>query len=107
MISTNPVRFSVLCIVGYYGREVMGVQQYFSNIVAVSFIGGGNRSTCRKPLTNFITQCCIEYTSLALWVILHHLLMQNHHRLVSHDRLFVFLRQIRLMLNYLLHPLDM
>jgi hypothetical protein len=36
-------------------------QQYFSYIVAVSFIGGGNRSiqrkpqTCRKSLTNFIT----------------------------------------------------
>ena len=37
-------------------------------IVAVSFIGGGNQSTRRKPptchksLTNFIS-CCIEYTS--------------------------------------------
>jgi len=36
-------------------------QQYFSYILAVSFIGGGNRSTrrkpptCRKSLTNFIT----------------------------------------------------
>jgi hypothetical protein len=35
----------------------------------VSFIGRGNRSTQRKPLTchksltNFITYCCIEYTS--------------------------------------------
>jgi hypothetical protein len=35
-------------------------QQYLSYIVAVSFIGGGNRSTqrksstCRKSLTNFI-----------------------------------------------------
>jgi len=43
--------------------------QYFSYIVTVSFIGGGNQSTCRKPqtcrksLTNFITQCCIKYTS--------------------------------------------
>jgi hypothetical protein len=26
-------------------------QQYFSYIVAVSFIGGGNQSTRRKPLT--------------------------------------------------------
>jgi hypothetical protein len=26
-------------------------QQYFSYIVAVSFIGGGNRGTQRKPLT--------------------------------------------------------
>jgi hypothetical protein len=44
-------------------------QQYFSYMVAVSFIGGGNRSThrkpptCRKSLTNFITKFCIEYTS--------------------------------------------
>jgi len=36
-------------------------QQYFSYMMAVSFIGGGNRSTQRKPLiyrkllTNFIT----------------------------------------------------
>ena len=32
-------------------------QLYFRFIVAVSFIGGGNRSTrtCRKSLTNFIT----------------------------------------------------
>ena len=40
----------------------------FSYIVAVSFIGGGNRSirrkpsTCSKSLSNFIAQCCIEYT---------------------------------------------
>ena len=44
-------------------------QQYFRYIMAVSFIGGGNRSLrrkpspCRKSLTNFITQCCIEHTS--------------------------------------------
>ena len=37
--------------------------------MAVSFISGGNWSTrrkppsCRKPSTNFITKCCIEYTS--------------------------------------------
>jgi hypothetical protein len=45
------------------------IQQYVSYIVAVSFIGEGNQSTrrkpltCRKSLTNFITQCCIEYIS--------------------------------------------
>jgi hypothetical protein len=44
-------------------------QQYFSYIVAVSFIGGGYRSTrrkpptCRKSLTNVIAYCCIKYTS--------------------------------------------
>ena len=45
-------------------------QQYFSYIVGVRFIGGGNRSIRRKQptycksLTNFITQYCIKYTSL-------------------------------------------
>jgi hypothetical protein len=43
---------------------------FSSYIVVVSFIGGGNRSTQRKPLacykslTNLITYSCIEYTSL-------------------------------------------
>ena len=42
------------------GHHVM-VQHYFSYIVAVNFIGGGNRRaqrkppTCRKSLTNIIT----------------------------------------------------
>jgi hypothetical protein len=37
--------------------------------MVVNFIGGGNWSalrklpTCRKSLTNFVTYCCIEYTS--------------------------------------------
>jgi hypothetical protein len=39
-----------------------------SHIVAVSFIGGGNQSTQRKPLTcksltNFIKECWIDFTS--------------------------------------------
>ena len=48
-------------------------QQYFSYIMAVSFIGGENRSmqrkplTCRKSLTNFITWCCMEYPSPSTW----------------------------------------
>ena len=43
-----------------YGVECH-FQQYFSYIMAVNFIGGGNWSTrrkplsCRKSLTNFIT----------------------------------------------------
>jgi hypothetical protein len=47
--------------------------QYFSYIVAVTFIGGGNRSnqrippTCRRSLTNFITYCCIKYTTPWTW----------------------------------------
>ena len=45
------------------------LKKYFSYIVVVSFIGGENRSTKRKPpigrksLTKFITECYIEYTS--------------------------------------------
>jgi hypothetical protein len=40
------------------------IQQYFSYVVAVSYIGGGSRrtkrkpTTCHKSLTNFITYCC-------------------------------------------------
>ena len=34
-----------------YGVE-RHFQQYFSNIMTVSFIGGGNQSTWRKPLTS-------------------------------------------------------
>jgi len=43
-----------------YGAE-RHFQQHFSNIVAISFIGGGNQSTrrksptCHKSMTNFIT----------------------------------------------------
>jgi hypothetical protein len=38
--------------------------QYFSYIMAVSFIGGGNRSTQRKPLT-----CCRSVQSLSHTVV--------------------------------------
>ena len=50
-----------------YGDE-RHFQQYFRYIMKVSFIGGGNWSTrrkpqtCRKSLTNCITQCCIDHT---------------------------------------------
>jgi len=35
-------------------------QQYFSYIVVVSFIGGGNRSTRRKPPKDILT-CITNY----------------------------------------------
>jgi hypothetical protein len=44
----------------------------FIQILAVSFIDGGNQSTvrkpltCRKSLTNFITLCCIAGVGLEL-----------------------------------------
>jgi hypothetical protein len=35
----------------WFGLGYGHYQQYFSNIMAVSYIGGVNRSTWRKPLT--------------------------------------------------------
>jgi hypothetical protein len=61
----NQMRRTVVVIYGVLRQ----FQQYFSYIVAVSFIGGGHQSTrkkpltCRKSLANFITYCCIEYIS--------------------------------------------
>jgi hypothetical protein len=62
---------------------VMVSNATFNNIPAISllsvFIGRGNRSTrgnpptCRKSLTNFITFCCIEYTSPWSWFELKNL----------------------------------
>ena len=48
------------CVIDGWLGWVMKFQQHFSYIMAVSFIGGGNRSTprnpptCSKSLTNFI-----------------------------------------------------
>ena len=58
-------------------------QQYFSYIVVVSFIDGGNLSTprkpqtCRKSLSNFITKCCIDYTSPE-WIRAHNFRGDRH-----------------------------
>jgi hypothetical protein len=54
---------STLCLRGIRSHNVNGrhFQQYFSYIVAVSFIGGGNQimrrkpPTCLKSLANFVT----------------------------------------------------
>jgi len=52
-------------LVWFYGVK-HHFQQYFSYIVAASFIGGGIQKTrresptCRKPLTNFITCCTLR-----------------------------------------------
>ena len=53
--------FNIILFGWLYGALKRHFQQYFSYIVAVNFIGGGNRNTqkkpptCRKSLTNFIT----------------------------------------------------
>jgi hypothetical protein len=81
-------------------------QQYFSYIVVVSFIGVGNLSTrrkpmtCRKSLTNFITQRCIEYTSPWMGLKLTTLVVigtdrtgsykSNYHTITTTTALFVF-----------------
>jgi hypothetical protein len=52
-------------------RSVLLVEEItvYTEKVTVNLIGGGNNSTwrkpptCRKSLTNLITQCCIEYSS--------------------------------------------
>ena len=50
-----------LFFIDNYNNTTSTLPQYFSYIKAVSFIGGGNKSTRRKPLnchkslTNFIT----------------------------------------------------
>ena len=64
--------FTCATVCFWFGWLVYGVlrhcHQYFSYFVVVSFIDGGNQdiwrkppTCCRKLLTNFITQCCIEY----------------------------------------------
>ena len=45
-------------------------QQYLSFIVAVSFIGGGNQSTRRKPLTCRRSQIKIEVLGSCSWEII-------------------------------------
>jgi len=71
-------------------------QQYFSYIVAVSFIGGGNRRTGRKPTTGRKSW----YIAQGKWFtynILHIVSTKNHqkHRLfcnVYNNRLFTHSR---------------
>jgi hypothetical protein len=64
--------------VPYSGRTPTASVKYFSYIVVVSFIGGGNGSTSRtssiyhKLLTNFITSSCIgDHILLANDFFLH------------------------------------
>jgi hypothetical protein len=70
-------------LVSLFGGVYRQFQQYFSYIVAVSFIGGGNRMTrrkpptCRKPLTNCIT----KFVNLALTDIRIHNISGDWHLL--------------------------
>ena len=75
VVQTKDHKISICCFSAKHTLLRLGCwhfQQCLSYIVIVSFIGGENRSTCRKPstcqksLTNLITVCCIAYTSQTL-----------------------------------------
>ena len=57
--SKQEVHFFYLCLAFKVMDKCLmllsTIQIYFGYIVVVSFIGGGNRSSCRKSLTNSIT----------------------------------------------------
>jgi hypothetical protein len=55
----------------------MSFQQYFNYIVAASFIGGGNRNTRRKPLTNLLN----NVVHLVMSGIQTHTVSGDRHRL--------------------------
>ena len=63
------IRKKNMVIVVVFNATFNTISSIYHDMVEVSFIGGGNRSTWRKPptyrksLTNFITYCCIEYIS--------------------------------------------
>jgi hypothetical protein len=65
-------RTKILGWVGFVYSVKCHFQQYFSYIVAVSFIGGGNLSTWRKPLT-----CLKPLTTLSHNVYWVHLIMSG------------------------------
>jgi hypothetical protein len=71
---SRPIYFYINCTIADLTLGPSGSWSYCSWIYnGGQFIGGGNRitrrnpPTCRKSLTNFMTSCCIEYTSP--WVI--------------------------------------
>ena len=75
VVQTKEYAISICCFSVKYTILRLGCchfQQYLDYIVTVSFIGGENQSTRRKPLTchksltNFITVCCIAYRSQTL-----------------------------------------
>ena len=71
-VQKNRLKWVISLYIWFMGVWVMVFNATFNNISVIlwlSFIGGGNQSTqrnlltCRKSLTNFITWCCIKYTS--------------------------------------------
>ena len=93
----------------YFGVRVMMFNAtLYSYILVVSFIGGGNQSTRRKPqtcrnsLTNFITKWCIVFLSKSKTNISNYLYMINiriklqvHMYLIYlHFKFFLFMHNI-------------
>ena len=78
------------------------IQQYFNNIVALSFIGGGNRSTRRKPPT-----CHMKLTNYHIMLYRVHFPMgeirthtfngkSNYHTITVTPRVFLSLIPVQL-----------
>ena len=73
LLSTMAIVSSPLEVLYRYTQYILTIQVQYNlllyDTLLEGFIGGGNQSTQRKPpiwcksLTNFITKCCIEYTS--------------------------------------------
>jgi hypothetical protein len=72
-----------MIIILYYGLGLSCLTRFltlFQLYRGVSFIGGGNRSTrrkpptCRKSLTNFITFVFWNYSDSVLFFVIHQIL---------------------------------
>jgi hypothetical protein len=66
-------------------------QQYFSYIVAVSFIGGGNRRTRRKPVASHWQTLSNNAVCLALIMIITHKISGDRHWLQFNSKWANFL----------------
>ena len=70
LVLNNNQSLTLLWQLWFHDIYRVWVQQYFSYIVAFSFIGGGNQSTCKKPQTDLpqVTDKLLTYTCSLLLV---------------------------------------
>jgi hypothetical protein len=106
-------------VVAFHGCNKNSLQEtFFSHaIVAVSFIGGGNRSTqwkpptCRKSPTNFITWCCFVCAGFELTTLVMIgtdcicSCKSNYLKIVSSSRHNWFIFNKLTLLNFLYHSM--